>query len=211
MAGVYRKICLPNYAVFDEKRYFTPGDRTGIVDFGGVQHRAQHLRGHLGARAAPPSSRPRRVTPGWSSTCPCRRITWARASSARPCWPQRARGRRRVHLLRQRRGRTGRAGVRRAEPGVRPRRVSRGPGAAVRGAAADGRPRSRLGDAEVVGACRGSPESECALPAWGIEIITVDGPAWAAAPLGTAAAPAPSALRLNAAPPATRRRQSATA
>jgi NAD+ synthase (glutamine-hydrolysing) len=36
VAGVYRKICLPNYAVFDEKRYFTPGDRTGIVDFGGV-------------------------------------------------------------------------------------------------------------------------------------------------------------------------------
>ena len=36
VAGVYRKICLPNYAVFDEKRYFTPGDRTGIVAFGGV-------------------------------------------------------------------------------------------------------------------------------------------------------------------------------
>jgi NAD+ synthase (glutamine-hydrolysing) len=36
VAGVYRKICLPNYAVFDEKRYFTPGDRTGIVALGDV-------------------------------------------------------------------------------------------------------------------------------------------------------------------------------
>jgi NAD+ synthase (glutamine-hydrolysing) len=36
VAGVYHKICLPNYAVFDEKRYFTPGDHAGIVDLGGV-------------------------------------------------------------------------------------------------------------------------------------------------------------------------------
>jgi NAD+ synthase (glutamine-hydrolysing) len=37
VAGAYRKICLPNYAVFDEKRYFTPGDRTGILDLGGTR------------------------------------------------------------------------------------------------------------------------------------------------------------------------------
>jgi len=37
VAGVYRKICLPNYAVFDEKRYFTPGDRTGVLDLGGTR------------------------------------------------------------------------------------------------------------------------------------------------------------------------------
>ena len=37
IAGAYHKICLPNYAVFDEKRYFTPGGRTGIVDFEGVR------------------------------------------------------------------------------------------------------------------------------------------------------------------------------
>jgi NAD+ synthase (glutamine-hydrolysing) len=36
VAGVYRKICLPNYAVFDEKRYFTPGDYASIVDLVGV-------------------------------------------------------------------------------------------------------------------------------------------------------------------------------
>ncbi len=37
VVGHYRKICLPNYAVFDEKRYFTPGQRTGILDLGGVR------------------------------------------------------------------------------------------------------------------------------------------------------------------------------
>jgi NAD+ synthase (glutamine-hydrolysing) len=29
---VYRKIVLPNYGVFDEKRYFTPGDTLGVYD-----------------------------------------------------------------------------------------------------------------------------------------------------------------------------------
>ncbi len=36
VAGTYRKMCLPNYAVFDEKRYFAAGDHTGVVDFSGV-------------------------------------------------------------------------------------------------------------------------------------------------------------------------------
>lgn len=31
-AGVYHKICLPNYGVFDEKRYFTPGSQPLILD-----------------------------------------------------------------------------------------------------------------------------------------------------------------------------------
>ena len=33
----YRKICLPNYQVFDEKRYFTPGVAPAVVEFGGVK------------------------------------------------------------------------------------------------------------------------------------------------------------------------------
>jgi NAD+ synthase (glutamine-hydrolysing) len=37
IAGAYRKICLPNYAVFDEKRYFTPGDRTSVLELGGTR------------------------------------------------------------------------------------------------------------------------------------------------------------------------------
>ena len=33
-AGFYRKICLPNYAVFDEKRYFQTGDRLAVIEMG---------------------------------------------------------------------------------------------------------------------------------------------------------------------------------
>ncbi|HUX72322.1 MAG TPA: NAD+ synthase [Steroidobacteraceae bacterium] len=32
----HRKACLPNYRVFDEKRYFTPGTLPTLIDFGGV-------------------------------------------------------------------------------------------------------------------------------------------------------------------------------
>src|SRR5690606_8420235 len=32
-----RKICLPNYKVFDEKRYFTPGDAMSVAEFMGVR------------------------------------------------------------------------------------------------------------------------------------------------------------------------------
>ncbi len=34
--GVYRKHALPNYGVFDEKRYFTPGDAPCVFDLAGV-------------------------------------------------------------------------------------------------------------------------------------------------------------------------------
>ncbi len=32
----YRKICLPNYRVFDEKRYFKPGNQASVVDINGI-------------------------------------------------------------------------------------------------------------------------------------------------------------------------------
>lgn len=32
--GVYRKICLPNYSVFDEKRYFTSGNKDAVFQYG---------------------------------------------------------------------------------------------------------------------------------------------------------------------------------
>jgi len=35
--GVYHKILLPNYSVFDEERYFVPGDELLLASFGGVQ------------------------------------------------------------------------------------------------------------------------------------------------------------------------------
>jgi NAD+ synthase (glutamine-hydrolysing) len=37
LAGVFDKIHLPNYGVFDEKRYFTPGRQAGILKMGGVR------------------------------------------------------------------------------------------------------------------------------------------------------------------------------
>jgi NAD+ synthase (glutamine-hydrolysing) len=33
----YRKACLPNYRVFDEKRYFSPGSEPTVVQFGGLR------------------------------------------------------------------------------------------------------------------------------------------------------------------------------
>ena len=37
VAGVYNKAILPNYGVFDEKRYFQKGDKGLIVDAGGMR------------------------------------------------------------------------------------------------------------------------------------------------------------------------------
>lgn len=36
VVGVYKKLELPNYGVFDEKRYFTPGDRCMVFELGGT-------------------------------------------------------------------------------------------------------------------------------------------------------------------------------
>jgi len=37
VAAKYRKQLLPNYGVFDERRYFTPGDSPGVIDVAGVR------------------------------------------------------------------------------------------------------------------------------------------------------------------------------
>ena len=37
LLGVYHKILLPNYGVFDEKRYFASGDKPMILNFGGTK------------------------------------------------------------------------------------------------------------------------------------------------------------------------------
>jgi NAD+ synthase (glutamine-hydrolysing) len=37
MQAIYRKNRLPNYAVFDEQRYFIPGDQPATIDLGGTQ------------------------------------------------------------------------------------------------------------------------------------------------------------------------------
>ncbi len=35
--GEYAKQCLPNYRVFDEKRYFTPGSESLVIEVAGVK------------------------------------------------------------------------------------------------------------------------------------------------------------------------------
>jgi NAD+ synthase (glutamine-hydrolysing) len=37
MLANHRKVALPNYAVFDEKRYFQPGDSASVVDLDGIK------------------------------------------------------------------------------------------------------------------------------------------------------------------------------
>ena len=36
LQGAYRKVLLPNYSVFDERRYFEPGDSPALIEVGGV-------------------------------------------------------------------------------------------------------------------------------------------------------------------------------
>ena len=50
--AVYRKILLPNYGVFDERRYFEPGDEPDADRARRRPGRADDLRGHLVPRAA---------------------------------------------------------------------------------------------------------------------------------------------------------------
>ncbi len=37
LRGVYRKMLLPNYGVFDERRYFEPGDCPALIELGGLR------------------------------------------------------------------------------------------------------------------------------------------------------------------------------
>ncbi len=49
--AIYRKVHLPNYGVFDERRYFQPGVSGATIEVGGQPHRVDGVRGHLAARA----------------------------------------------------------------------------------------------------------------------------------------------------------------
>ncbi len=49
IVGRYRKQTLPNYTVFDEQRYFSPGTEPCVFDVAGVQRWRGHLRGYLGS------------------------------------------------------------------------------------------------------------------------------------------------------------------
>ena len=57
VAAVYRKVHLPNYGVFDERRYFEPGDRARPDRGRRRPGRPHGLRGHLGPRRPPRARR----------------------------------------------------------------------------------------------------------------------------------------------------------
>ena len=61
IAGIYRKMLLPNYGVFDERRYFEPGSTPALIEIGGRPDRADDLRGHL---VPGPAARAPRRSPG---------------------------------------------------------------------------------------------------------------------------------------------------
>ena len=139
--AVYRKNRLPNYGVFDEVRYFEPGERAADDRGRGVTRRADDLRGRLGARAA-----------GVARGRGGRRADRQPLGLALPprqgreregMFAERARALRRPDRLLQPGRRPGRARLRR--PQLRRRRRGRAgrPGAAVRGGAAGLRARRR--------------------------------------------------------------------
>src|SRR5258708_27077937 len=58
----HRKACLPNYRVFDEKRYFTPGTEPTIIEIHGVK--AGGMVSWDAWHSAPAPSAPRAGAPG---------------------------------------------------------------------------------------------------------------------------------------------------
>ena len=55
-AGIYRKMFLPNYGVFDEHRYFQVGDTPAIARLNGTTARASRSARTSGSRARPPAT-----------------------------------------------------------------------------------------------------------------------------------------------------------
>ncbi len=81
----HRKACLPNYRVFDEKRYFTPGHRTHHHRAQRHQSRRAGVRGRLGRGAGAPGARRPARRCCWSSTPRPTRWTSRRSASRRWC------------------------------------------------------------------------------------------------------------------------------
>ena len=79
----HRKVALPNYAVFDEKRYFHAGDARDRRRSRRRQARPDHLRGRLGACPLPRACGRRRRGSFSSSTA--RRSTVRSSRRARRC------------------------------------------------------------------------------------------------------------------------------
>ena len=90
IAGLYRKVCLPNYAVFDEKRYFTPGSRVLLLHVDGIPVTVNICEDIWDERPQA-CTQPGAREPAWSSICPCRRITWAKGREREEMLSRRAR------------------------------------------------------------------------------------------------------------------------
>src|SRR5256714_12920926 len=66
--AVYHKHLLPNYGVFDEKRYFTAGGGLVIAGVGRGRARGTGSGGRWSPAAPPVAPAPRRAEPGWDIT-----------------------------------------------------------------------------------------------------------------------------------------------
>ena len=87
--GIYRKCHLPNYGVFDERRYFEPGTEPALIEVDGALIGLTVCE-DIWVRASP---RPRRRPPGrsWWSTPPPRPTTAGRGCRAESMVAERAR------------------------------------------------------------------------------------------------------------------------
>ncbi len=155
--AVYRKRLLPNYGVFDEKRYFEPGTGVELLEQRRNDARTDGLRGPLATRPAR-----RREHPGrrGSPRQPLRiALPRRQGRGARGDVRGAGQGQRLPARLLQRRGRPGRARLRREL--VRPRR--RGPGRSqsprLRGGSARRRPRRAAGGQAGGAARRARPDA----------------------------------------------------
>ena len=138
----YHKIILPNYGVFDEKRYFVPGERTEQISVGGISvglsvcedaWRTGTVRSPTYARRPARHEHQRVALPPAEARGAARRPSGSRA---RVRWLDR---------VRERRRRPGRDRLRRRLPRDGPGRRGRLPGGDVRGGSADRRHRRRGG------------------------------------------------------------------
>ena len=142
--GVYRKMHLPNYGVFDEQRYFQAGACPRHHRRERRHDRADHLRGHLDARAAGQhrgAGRRARDREPVGLALPRPQGHGARAD-ARPARPRLPVG----DAVLQPRRRPGRAGLRRPQPGPGPGGPRDRARAPVRGVADRLHHRPRRGD-----------------------------------------------------------------
>ena len=141
LAGIYHKVYLPNYGVFDEDRYFKPGRVCPVYTINGVAVGVNICEDIWYALGPVPLQREAGAevivningSPFHAGKFASReRMLGTRAADQRP-----------LHRLRQHRRRPGRAGLRRRQRGARRRRSAGGPGRAVPGGAARRRPRCR--------------------------------------------------------------------